>query len=193
MISKSYKKIITKEEYWELVSLQNFHGMIIKLLEDIELQALEITQEIEDEIDGNLFLGGVTSDMINGLNVESILDGLKSLNIEIEKDKVVENRKEMGKVSKKKKKFKSGDGWKNKELDKNVVVVDRPEFHSYLDDFKIPVISNNNIPNNVLFVGDITKPLQVNNFSKILIDEKDGLFVSENWNHDNDELGDVVG
>ncbi len=193
MISKSYKKIITKEEYQQLLNYQAIHKYFMDCLESLEFKALNITEEIEDDLDAGLFLGGITSDMLNNFGKNSLDDGLKRLNIEVEKDKIMENRKEMGKVTKKKKKFKSGDGWKNKELDKFVEVVDRPEFHSYLDDFKIPVISNNNIPDNVLFVGDITKPLQMSNFSKILIDEKDGLFVSETWNHDNDELGDVVG
>lgn len=172
MISKSYKKIITKQEYWELVNLQNFHNMLIGLLERIELQALEITQEIDNDIDSNLFLGGITSDMINGLNSSSILDGLKSLNIEIEKDKIVESKKEIGRVVKKK--FKSGQWAKNKELDKPVVVRDSPILHAYLQEFS----DKSNFENVVM---NIT-PSENNGFdikNIYLIDNKDGLFVIE--------------
>ncbi len=160
MISKSYKKIITKEEYYKLLSYQKTHELLMGFLEVIETESLKITQEIdENNIDNKLLYGGYTADALNIGSKEALDDMLKLLEIEVEKNKVTESKKEIGKVSKKK--FKSGQWAKNKELDKSVVVIDRPEFHDYLLDF--------------------------------VVDEKDGLFVSETWNHDNDELGDVVG
>ncbi len=179
MISKSYKKVITREEYYKLMNLQNFHNMIMGILESIEEQALRITEEIdENDPEGKLLFGGYTGDSINSQDLKAIDDMLGLLGIEVEKDRVVENKKLAGKVSKKK--FKSGQWAKNKELDKFIEVKDSPILHDYINDFS--GINEDGIIKQSF-------PFMVGN----IVDEKDGLFVSETWNHDGDELGDVVG
>ena len=189
MISKSYRKIITKEEYYKLLNLQIFHKMIMNMLNSIEEQALLITQEIdENDIESKLLYGGYTADMLNSGSKEALDDMLRNLNIEVEKDKVVENKKEIGKVIQKKKKFKSGDGWKNKELDKPVIVVDRPEFHDYLLDF---VVDNQPLTGRRSIEGLDLKNVIWQTEKKV--DEKDGLFVSEHWNQEIDDVNYDLG
>ena len=141
MTLKSNRKTITKEEYFQLSAYQNIYNQIMILLENLELDALEITQEIDpkDSFDRYL-LGGLTSDLLNSNDKGAINDVLKLLGITIEHPKP-ENKKDVGKVGKKK--YKSGS-WKGKKS-VNVDFDESDEMKKYLAEHS----------NKLLFTGDI--------------------------------------
>ncbi len=140
MAPKSNRKSITKEEYYKLKAYQSIHNQIIILLENLELDALEITQEIDpkDSFDRYL-LGGLTSDLLNNSNPKAVDDVLKLLGLVVENDKVEKkSMKDVGKVSRKK--YKSGS-WKGKKGvgDFNVEFDESDEMKKYLEDHTIKI------------------------------------------------------
>lgn len=171
MAPKSNRKSITKEEYYKLLAYQNIHNQIMILLENLELDCLEITQEIDpkDSFDRYL-LGGLTSDLLNNSNPKAVDDVLRLLGLTVEDNKSeIKNKKNVGKVEKKK--FKSGS-WKGKKS-VNVEFDESDEMKKYLMEHSI--ILNENIPNNVL--------LFVKQNEKIDNDNENGSFSGDIYSH----------
>jgi len=125
-------RIISREDYYKLKSYQNLHNMILIFLDSLEEKTLEITGELDKN--NQPYWGGYSADLLNTNSEQGILDVLKILGIEVEKEnKVIENKKTVGKVNGKK--FKSGSWQKDKKLDVSVVIKDRLSLHFQNDEF----------------------------------------------------------
>ena len=184
MTPKSNRKSVSKEEYYKLLAYQSIHNQIMILLENLELDALEITQEIDpkDSFDRYL-LGGLTSDLLNNSNPKAVDDVLRLLGLTVEDDKAEKkSMKDIGKVEKKK--FKSGI-WKGKK-GVEVEFDESPEMKRYLAEHCVVTIAApaekfvlknqnplfvENDEGNIVFTGTITARSGDGLFDNIQIDE----------------------
>jgi len=125
-------RIISREDYFKLKSYQDVYQLFINYLEVLEMNALKITNELDKN--GDFILGNYTADLLNCQTEEGLLQCLSLMNIEVEKEnKIIENKKVVGKVNGKK--FKSGSWAKRNDIDKPIVIKDRLSLHFQNDEF----------------------------------------------------------